>query len=127
MTALEEALAEEPVADAPPAPVALDAWVVAWDAEAEAEADEALVAEAELSEAEAEAEAELDASDAALEAAEVTEEAAEEAAEDAAEEPEPTLAQKVWTAGRTWSKRDIHVSIGSQDINALLERLGSTY
>lgn len=36
-------------------------------------------------------------------------------AEEAAEEPEPTLAQKVWTAGRTWSVRNGLVSKGSSD------------
>lgn len=65
-----------------------------------AEADEDSVAEALLSEAE-EAELELEAaddSDAEVAAAEVL-----AGAEEAAEEPEPASAQKVWTAGRTWS------------------------
>lgn len=67
-----------------------------------AETDEDSVAEALLSEAEeAEAELELEAADdseAEVAAAEVL-----AGAEEAAEEPEPTLAQKVWTAGSTWS------------------------
>lgn len=66
-----------------------------------AETDEDSVAEALLSEAEeAEAELELEAADdseAEVAAAEVL-----AGAEEAAEEPEPTLAQKVWTAGSTW-------------------------
>lgn len=68
-----------------------------------AEPDEDSVAEAVVSEPEAEAEAELEAaddSDAEVGAAEVL-----AGADEAAEEPEPTLAQKVWTAGRTWSLR----------------------
>lgn len=79
------------------------------------EPDEDLVAEAEDSELEEEAEAELEAaadddSEAEVGAAEVL-----AGAEEAAEEPEPTLAQKVWTAGRTWSLRNGHVSKGSSD------------
>lgn len=77
-----------------------------------AEPDEDLVAEAEDSELEEEAEAELEAADSEAEvgAAEVL-----AGAEEAAEEPEPTLAQKVWTAGRTWSVRNGQVSKGSPD------------
>lgn len=82
---------------------ALDACVVAeWDAEAEAELDMDIVMEALDSMLEAEADMELEAaaddSEAEVGAAEVV-----AGAEEAAEEPEPTLAQKVWTAGRTWS------------------------
>lgn len=53
-----------------------------------------------LEEPEADADALLEAEDSADEvgAAEVL-----AGAEAAAEEPDPTLAQKVWTAGRTWS------------------------
>lgn len=69
---------------------------------AEPDEDSVAEAEAELSEPEAEAELELEAaaddSDAEVGAAEVL-----AGAEEAAEEPEPTLAQKVWTAGSTWS------------------------
>lgn len=63
-----------------------------------AEPEEAPVAEAEVSEAEAEPELDGADSDAEVGAAELV-----AGAEEAADEPEPTLAQKVWTAGRTWS------------------------
>lgn len=107
MTTLEVALAEPPVALALEPPVALVMCVVPeWEAEAVAEPEEDSVAEADDSELEAEAEAELEAdSEAEVGAADV-----EAAAEEPAEEPEPTLAQKVWTAGRTWSERSSHVS-----------------
>lgn len=67
-----------------------------------AECEEDSVAEAVLEEPEADADALLAADDSADEvgAAEVL-----AGAEDAAEEPDATLAQKVWTAGRTWSWR----------------------
>lgn len=71
--------------------------------------EEALLSELEEA-AEAELEAAADDSEAEVGAAEVL-----AGAEEAAEEPEPTLAQKVWTAGRTWSVRNGLVSKGSSD------------
>lgn len=99
VTTLEVAVAEAPVALA--LPVALDMWVMPeWEADSVAD-DMDSVAEAEVSipEPDSEAELEAEASDAVVEAADVL--AGAEAAEEP--EPEPTLAQKVWTAGRTWS------------------------
>lgn len=103
MTALEVALAEAPVALELAPLVALVVCVVEWPAEPvaepEAEAEPEPEAEAEVSEAEAEPELDADDSAADVGAAEVV-----AGAEEAAEEPEATLAQKVWTAGRTWSR-----------------------